>query len=187
MSYPQQPPYGQQPPGYGYQYPPRPPSTAAAYIAVALFVICCALTYVFAILSWDGRPDSASVLAAVIGVAFSDDLTGNVDFAIAASMTVASTTLLLALMLIARLGFVRWILAVLGGLVTAYYIYAAIWLLSEDGGEFIGLVILQFVLWLAATVVVVLPVTAAAMRGARPRFPEPPPPPQPYGGYYGPR
>lgn len=189
MSYPQQPPYGPPPPGHGYQqYPPQRPSTAIAYVAVVLFVLCSAMSYVFAIISWDGSADSPDVIAAVIGIVFSEDLTGNVDFAIAATMTVASTVLLFALMLLARLDFVRWILVVLGGIVTAYYVYAAIYLLSHDAAEVIGLAIAALLLWAAATALVALPATGRAMRGHQLRYrqPGPPPPPQ-YGGYYGTR
>jgi hypothetical protein len=158
------PRYGPPPPGYGY-YPPRAPSPALAYAAAALFVVVCGLSMTFAFISWDGTTDNAHVLAAVIGIAFSDDITGNVDFAITTSMIVAGVTLLFALLLFARLEPVRWILAVIGGIVTAYYIYAVIWLASHDAAKYIGLAALAFVLWLAATIITLLPATSRAMRG----------------------
>jgi hypothetical protein len=126
---------------------------------------------VLAIVGWSGESESPEALAALVGVAFSDDLTGNIDFAISATMTVACTTLTFALVGLARLEFVRWILAVVGGLVTAYYVYAIIYLLSHDGGEVIALVLVAFLLWLGSTVVAVLPATGRAMRGKQPRPP----------------
>jgi hypothetical protein len=187
VSYPPQPgyppPYGGPPPGYGY-YPPRPPSTAPAYLTAGLFLVCGVLSLVIAIVSWDGTTEAGSVLAAVIGIAFSEETTRNVDFGIAATMTVACTTLTFALIALARLDFMRWILGVLGAIVAAYYVYALIWLLSHDGGSVIGLALGALLLWLAATVTAFLPATGRAMRGAERRFAQPPaPPPQYYGRY----
>jgi uncharacterized membrane protein YfcA len=185
VSYPPQPgypQYGAPPPGYGY--PPPRPSPALAYLTAALFLACGALSLVLAIISWDGTTDTPEALVATIGAAFSDDVTGNVDFAIATTMTVACTTITFALVQLARLDFVRWILAVIGGIVTAYYVYAVIYLLSHDGAEVIALVIVAFLLWLAATVVAVLPATGRAMRRRQQPGYQPAPP---YPGYYGPR
>jgi hypothetical protein len=171
VSYPPQgygpqgyPQYGPPPPGYGpYGY--RPPSAAPAYITAILFVVCGGLALMLAIIGWDGTSDSGTMLAALVGAAFTDDLTGNVDFAISASMTVACTSILFGPVLFARLEAIRWLLAVVGALMTVYYIYAIIWILSNDGGEFIAMVLVSWLLWLAATVVAVLPVTGRAMRG----------------------
>jgi hypothetical protein len=165
------PQYGAPPPGYGY-YPPGKPSLAPAYIAAALFVVVCGLSMTFAFISWDGTTDNAHVLAAVIGIAFSEDLTGNVDFAITTSMITAGVTLLFALLFFARLEPVRWILAIIGGIVTAYYIYALIWLVSHDAAKYIGLAALAFLLWLSATIITLLPATSRVMRGrqAFPRY-----------------
>jgi hypothetical protein len=163
--------YGAPPPGYGY-YPPRPPSPALAYLGAAIFVVCAGLAMTFAFISWDGTTDNANVLAAVVGMAFSDDLTGNVDFAITTSMIVAGVTLLFALLGFARLEPIRWILGILGGIVTAYYLYALIWLLSHDAAKYIGLAALAFILWLSATIITLLPATSQAMRGRQsvPRY-----------------
>ncbi len=177
MSYPPQgygpqgyQPYGSPPPGYGpYGY--GPPSPALAFITAIVFIVC------------GGTSDSATMMVAIIGAAFTDDITGNIDFAISATMTVACTTLVFALILFARLEFVRWILAVVGALVTAYYIYAIIWILSHDGGEFIAMALVAFLLWAVATVLAVLPATGRAMRrrqpaGGPPGYPPPGYPPR---------
>jgi hypothetical protein len=166
------PPYGAPPPGYGSFPPQRPPSTAPAYLTGALFGVCGVLTLVSALVSWDGTTDNQDILAAVVGVVFSGDLTGNVDFAISAAMTVACSTLTFAaILLLTRLSFVRWVLAVIGGIVTAYYLYALIYLLSHHAASVIGLVVVALLLWLGATVLAVLPVTGRAMRGAAGRYP----------------
>lgn len=174
VSYPPQghgpqgyPPYGSPPPGYGpYGY--GRPSPALAYITAIVFVVCGALSLMLAINGWDGTSDNVTMVAALIGLAFTDDLTGNVDFAISATMSVACTALVFGLLQFTRLGFVRWILAVVGGLTTAYYLYAIIWILSNDGGRYIAMAIVAFVLWLFATVMAVLPATGRAMRSRVP-------------------
>lgn len=163
-------------PGYGAY---GRPSTALAYVTAVVFIVCGGLALTLAIIGWDGSSDSFTMLTALVGAAFSEEVTSNLDFAISVSMTVACTTLLFALLLFARLGFVRWILAVVGALVSAYYIYAIIWVLSHDGGEFIAMVLVSFVLWLAATVLAILPATGRAMRGhqapppGQPGYPQP--------------
>jgi hypothetical protein len=177
------PPYGAPPPGYGYYPPQRPPSLAPAYLTVVLFLVCGAMSLVFAIVSWDGTTDSGNTLAAVIGIVFSAERTDNIDFGISATMTVACTTLTFALVLLGRFEFVRWILVVLGALITAYYLYAIIWILAHDSASVVGLPVVALLLWAAATVVALLPATGRAMRGAQPQYiPPPPPPPQYYGG-----
>ncbi|HEV8563229.1 MAG TPA: hypothetical protein VGR06_43490, partial [Actinophytocola sp.] len=106
MSYPPQPgypqPYGAPPPGYGY-YPPRPPSTAPAYVTAGLFLVCGVLSLVIAIVSWDGVSGPGTVIASAIGFAFSKETTDNIDFGISVTMTVACTTLTFALIALARL------------------------------------------------------------------------------------
>ncbi|MFF5985590.1 hypothetical protein [Prauserella flavalba] len=170
--YPQQP-YGypqQPPPGYGYPpgYGPQRPSTAMAYVAAAFCVPAIAFTYIVAALSWSGpSADNVDALVATLGVAFSDDITGNVDFAISFSISFASTMALFAVLLCFRLGFVRWIIAVLTGIAVVYYIYAIIDLLSNDGGDYVGMPIVALLLWVIPLVGAVLPVTGRAMRGAR--------------------
>jgi hypothetical protein len=189
--YPQQPNYGPPPgyPGYGYGPPQRygPPSTALAYVSALLFLICGILALVIAIIGFDGSSDNVDMLVALVGLAFSDDLTGNIDFAVSATMTVACSTLTFALALFARLDFLRWLLGFIGGVVTVYYVYALIKTLSDGGGEFIAMIIVSFLLWTAATVVVLLPATGRAMRGYQRKLAQYPPqqyPPQQMGNPY---
>jgi hypothetical protein len=189
VSYPPQgygpqgyPPYGPPPPGYPpYGY--GRPSPALAYITATVFIVCGILALILALVGWSGPSENnLDLVVATIGLAFSDDITGNVDFAISATMTAACSTLTFALVLFARLEFVRWILAVIGALVTAYYIYAIIDLLSNDGGEYIAMVLVSFLLWLIATVLAVLPATGRAMRRKQ-QQPFGPPPMGPPPGY----
>ena len=167
-----QPQYGppQGYPGYGPPQPYGRPSTALGYVSALLFVVCGALALVATIIGWDGSADSPDLVIAIPGLAFSDDITGNVDFGISAGMTVACSTLTFALLLFFRLDFVRWVLGVIGALVTVYYVYAIIKLLSDDLGDYIAMVIVSFALWAAATVVVLLPATGRAMRGYQRRL-----------------
>jgi hypothetical protein len=167
QGYGQGPGYGA---GHGYGGPPPPygpqrPSTAIAYVCVVLFLLCGAFALIGAIVGWDGSSDSADMMASLIGIAFTEDLTGNVDFAISTSLSVACTTLIFALVLISRLEFVRWVLGFVGAVTSVYYIYAIIWLLSNDGEEVIAVPLLAWVLWTGATVLVLLPQTRRAMRG----------------------
>ncbi|WP_199429387.1 hypothetical protein [Qaidamihabitans albus] len=164
------PPAGYPPPGYGPGGPYGPPrqSTAMAYVAALLFLPAVVYTYLAAVISWDGRTDNAHMLASTVGMAFSGELTGNVDFAIAASMSVASTALALALALLFRLGFIRWLLVGVAALVTAYYVYAVGYLLSEGAAEYVIMPIVALLLWVAPLVVALLPAVGRAMRGHRP-------------------
>jgi hypothetical protein len=146
-----------------------------AYLTAALFVCCGVLSLVLAIIGWDGTSDRAEAVAAIIGIVFAEDITGNIDFGIAATMTVACTVLALALAMLTRWDPIRWVLALVGGVVTAYYTYALIYLLSNDAGEVVALVVAALLLWLAATVVAFLPATGRAMRGSARRQFAPPP------------
>lgn len=157
-------PPGYGPPGYGQQ-PYGGPNNAMAYVCAGLFLICGVLALVTAIIGWDGTADNIDMLVALVGAMFSEDVTGNLDFAISVTMSVACSTLTFALVLFARLDFVRWLLGFIGGLVTVYYVYAVIKLLADGGGEFIAMVLVSLLLWAAATVLVLLPVTGRAMRG----------------------
>jgi hypothetical protein len=188
VSYPPQgygpqgyPPYGPPPPGYGpYGY--GPPSKALAYITAIVFIVCGGLALMSAIVSWDGTTEAVTIVLSVIGFAFKPENKTNFDFAIVITMIVAGTTLLFAVVMFARLEFVRWILAVLGALVTLYYIYAIIWILSHDGGEYIAMPLVAWLVWLAGTVLAVLPATGRAMRRRQQQpmgYPPPGYPPQP--------
>ncbi|CAM3677603.1 hypothetical protein KIPE111705_20100 [Kibdelosporangium persicum] len=162
MSYPgpgwPQPPYG----GYAPRH-----NTAPAYIAAALFFLCAVFSLVVSIISWDGTTTSVEAVISVPGMAFAEDVTGNVDFGIATGISVACTFALFAILLAARLAFARWILVVLGAVVVLYYIYAVIRVLVDGGGEFIAALALSLVLWLLAEIVVLLPAVGEAMRGRR--------------------
>jgi len=186
VSYPPQPGYYPPPPGYGPYRPPGP-GTAPAYIAAGLFLLCGILALVTAIVGWSGSSENPDLVVALIGLAFSGDLTGNADFAISFTMSVACTTVTFALLQLARLDFVRWILAFVGALTTLYYVYGIIWVLTNDGGEVIAMVLVSWLLWTAATVVVLLPQTGRAMRGHQRKLAQygqqPPYPPQPPTGY----
>lgn len=180
MSYPPQPGHYPPPPGYNPYNPygpPRPPgpNNTPAFLSAGLFLVCGVLALVIAIIGWEGS-DNIDMQVALAGAAFSGDITGNRDFAVAFTMSVACTTLTFAMVLFARLDFVRWILAFVGALVTVYYLYAIIKLLADGGGEYIAMILVSFLLWTAATVVVLLPHTGRAMRGYQRKLAQ-------YGGY----
>ena len=183
-----QPQYGPQPgyPGYGQPYgqpygrPPGPPSTALAYVSAGLFLICGILALVIAIGGWDVSLEEIDMVVALVGAQFGKEIVGNGDAAVAATMTAACSTLTFAVVLLFRLDFVRWLLAFVGGLVSVYYLYAVIKLLADGGGEFIAMVLVSFLLWTAATVVVLLPATGRAMRGYQRKLGQYPPQPMGY-------
>lgn len=187
MSYPPQSGHYPPPPGYypyGGPYRPAGPNNALAYVCGGLFLVGGVLALVIALEGWDGTSDNVDLLVALIGAAFNEETTGNVDFAISVTMSVACTSATFALVLFARLDFARWILAFVGGLVTVYYLYATIKLLADGGGRYIAMILVSLLLWASATVLVLLPGTARAMRGyqrklARHGYPQPPP----MGGY----
>ncbi|MFD2398075.1 hypothetical protein ACFSVJ_16815 [Prauserella oleivorans] len=163
------PPAGQfAPPGV----PMRRPSTAPAYLCAALFLPAVVLTYVAAIVSTDGSVESTfdmHMLSALVAVTFSDDVTGNIDFAVSMSYTYLSVVLLFVVLLCIRLGFARWVGAALGFVAVVYYFCAMIYFLSNDATEMIVMPLVLVVLWLIPAVVAVLPPTGRAMRGYRPR------------------
>jgi hypothetical protein len=152
-----------------------------------VFVVCAVFALVAALINWSGPSGSPEMLLTVIGVAFKPENKTNFDFAIVISMIVAGTTLLFAVLMFARLEFVRWVLAVLGALITVYYIYDIIWILSHDGGRYIALALVAWLLWLAGTVLAILPATGRAMRhrqpGGPPGYPPAGPPGYPPPGY----
>jgi len=167
VSYPYQPP-----PQYPQQYPAWPPaaprasSTVPAYLSAALFAVCGFLTLFLGIVTWGGN-ENPHVVVSLVGVLYAERVTGNTDFGISMTMTVACTTLTFAFVYLARLATMRWILAGLGGLVTAYYGCALLVLVVHGGIRFVPLPMFAFVLWLAATAVSLLPATARAMRRTR--------------------
>ncbi|WP_433265174.1 hypothetical protein ACQPZF_37170 [Actinosynnema sp. CS-041913] len=181
QSQPGQPYPGQPYPGQPYGVPRRQ-GPGLAILAGLAFLPAVLYTYISAIMSWDGSPDSLHVMASVLGLAFSEDITGNVDFAITVSMIVASLVLLLAIAQAVRAPVVRWVLATLGGLVVAYYVYAVIWMLSRGGSSFVALLLVALFLWLIPTFIAVLPPVGRATRRAPatplPQAPQPPMPGQ---------
>jgi hypothetical protein len=170
MSYPG--PGWQQPqPQYGgYGHPPRP-NYVPAYIAAVLFLMCAVFSLVVSIIAWDGTSTAVEAVIAVPGMAFAEDITGNVDFGISTGISVACTFTLLAVLLACRLAFARWLSAGLGGLMVAYYVYAVVKVLVDGGGKYVAALALSLVLWLIAVVLVALPAVGQAMR----RRPQPPP------------
>jgi hypothetical protein len=160
-------------PGYagawnpGYPPPVYRPSTAPAYAAAVMFGACSLLSFVLAIASWSGT-GNLHFMAAVIGVVFSNTLTGNIDFGISATMTVACSTLTFAVLLTTRLGFVRWILVAIGAIVAVYYLVALVYLVGNDAARYAGVALLALFLWSAATVIAAMPATGKAMRGWSP-------------------
>ncbi|SFP26548.1 hypothetical protein SAMN02982918_1909 [Saccharomonospora viridis] len=164
QQYPPQAPYGQAP----HPLPPRRSGTAMAYVSAALFLPPVIMAFVSAAVGWSGTgidsETEVGLVLSLVGLAFSEDVTGNVDFAIATTMTTACTVTALGFCLMFRLNVIRWILAVIGLLVVGYYVYALIDLLSNSFGELIILPLVTFVLWLVPTVVAMLPPVGRAMR-----------------------
>jgi hypothetical protein len=157
------PSYGPVPWDPGYPQPVYRPSTAPAYAAAAIFGACSLLSFVLAVASWSGT-GNLHFTAAVIGVVFSESLTGNIDFGISATMTVACSTLTFAALLTTRLGFIRWILVSIGAIVSVYYVVALVYLVSHDAGRYVSVALLSLFLWASATTIGALPSTARAMR-----------------------
>jgi hypothetical protein len=153
-------------PAAPFGYPPiapRPSSRLPAYASSALFAACGFLTLFLGVLGWGGT-HSPHVNVSLVGVLYTERVTGNSDFGISMTMTVACTTLTFALVSMARLAIMRWILAGLGGLVAAYYACALLFLMVHGAIQFVPLPVFAFMLWSAATAVSLLPATARAMR-----------------------
>ncbi len=149
---------------YPQQQFPAKPSNAMAYASAILFGMCSVLTLVVALISWDGRTRNVNVLVSVPGMAFSRDITGNVDFAITVSMIIMGVTALLALLRAFRLWLARVLLGVVGGIVVLYFVYALIKLVADGGGDYAAPLVLSLLLWLVAEVMTLLPLTKQAMR-----------------------
>ena len=164
----------QQPQGHGPGYGPAPgwgqplrPSVAPAFLAGGLWLVVAVLCFVLAGLnSADGKgirqtPEAA---VALLGLAFGRGFIANGDPAIVATYVAGGVVLLLAALVIARLGFARWVLAGLGFLVVAYYVFAVVRLTINHGGTLIIVPGIALMLWLAASMVSVLPPVGRAMR-----------------------
>ncbi|MQA12572.1 MAG: hypothetical protein GEU98_29445, partial [Pseudonocardiaceae bacterium] len=158
-----QPVYGQpyQQPGYAHR-----PSSAMAYLAGALFFLCAALSFAIAIISWTAGEitDVVEFGIANIGLAFRlSDVSP--DYAIITTFAVAALATILAILLVLRFGFARWILAILSFLVVGYYGYAIADIISNDMLELGSIVLVALGLWLVSLVIVLLPPVGKAMRG----------------------
>lgn len=178
--YPGQP-YPGQPP-VGYPGGPKPPSKAFAVVSALLFLPNVILLYVVsAPFVADGTP-SPHFLVSLIGIPLSEEVTGNVDFAVSVSLTVASVVLVLAVLLACRIPGVRWALVGITLLAVANYVYVVIDVLATVPGEFVVLPAIALLLWLVSGLVAALPPVGRAMRGAKPGTPPHPvagPPPVP--------
>jgi hypothetical protein len=139
-------------------------SPVPAFAAAALFLACAIQSFVFAFSTW-GSDSNPYLRAALVGIVFSGEVTGNADFAVSATMTVACSTTTFTLALFARLNFVRWILVAIGALVTVYYFFALMYIAAHGGAKLIAVPTVALLLWVAATTVALLPATAHAMRG----------------------
>ncbi|WP_280254813.1 hypothetical protein [Nocardia wallacei] len=167
--------YGYPPAPYGYPSPPpgypQPVATAVpAVCAGLLFGLCSVLCFVFAVPGFDGaKVSSMTRLMALIGQAFSEHTTRNIDFGVSVTMTIGGITALLAVLLICRLGFARWLLIVLSVLVAAYYIYALVRLADLGApSKFYTWIVVALIGWTSAGILAALPATGRAMRGYRP-------------------
>jgi hypothetical protein len=164
QGWPQQPQgYGPPPQGYG----PAKPSTVPAFLAGALWLLVSVLCFVLAGLNsahGKGVRQTPEAAVALLGLAFPRSVIGNGDPAIVATYVAGGVVLLFTALLLARLGFARWILAGLGFLVIAYYFFAIIRLTINHGGTLIIVPGVALMLWLAATMVSVVPPVGRAMR-----------------------
>ncbi|GAA4923432.1 hypothetical protein LX16_5269 [Stackebrandtia albiflava] len=153
------------PPPPGVAPSPVSHSPVPVYLSAGLFIVAAVLSYVVAFANWDGTGGDPLSLAAVIGMVFTFQFTGNIDFAISATLTVATTVLAFAFVMLFRLNFARFVLGVVGLLVALYYGYALVYIMSF--GFFAGPVLMSgvaFLLWLVAAVMAFLPATGRGMR-----------------------
>jgi len=111
-----------------------------------------------------GIRQTPEAAVALLGLAFGHGVVGNGDPAIVATYVAGGVVLLLTALLLARLGFARWVLAGLGFLVVAYYVFAVIRLTINHGRTLIIVPGIALMLWLAASMVSVIPPVGKAMR-----------------------
>jgi hypothetical protein len=165
----QQPQQLQQPPP-PYGMPMRRPSSAMAYVTAGLFLAVSLLTLICGFINTGHSPKISDSLVAMVGFQFTEDATGNGDFAVSASLTVGFTVALFALLLLTRLNVFRWLLFALGLLLTFSYVWGLIWVIDKGGEDYLSLLIISMVLWLVATIAAAIPPTGHAMRGYQRRF-----------------
>jgi hypothetical protein len=167
---PQQQPMPWQQPAMPYGMPMRRPNNAMAYVTAGLFMAVSVLTLICGFINTDHSPKVDDSFVALVGFQFTEDATGNGDFAISASLTVGFTVLLFAGLLLTRLNVFRWILVALGAALTISYLWGLIWVIDKGGKDFLSLLIVCLILWLASTVAAAIPPTGHAMRGYQRRF-----------------
>lgn len=160
----------------------RPPSRALLYVSAALFLVCAAVAAAISAMGVittyhstpDGGyrvPDFPEMAAALIGAAIAGADYGKPDLRyVLMSITIVfgSIALLFAITLFARVPAVRWILGVTGVLVSFYYIYAVIWLATNGGARYIAVPMISLLLWLSASILVMLPQVGQATRESVP-------------------
>lgn len=171
--YPQQ--YGYQPAPYGYPPPhpgyPQPAASAVpAVCAGLLFGLCSVLCFVFAGSYYVGAAISSGPrLAGLVGQALFHHTGLSVDLAVYLTFAVGGITALLAVLLMCRLGFARWLLIVLSALIVVYYVYALVRMVDLDApSKFYTWIVVALIGWTSAALLAVLPATGRAMRGYRP-------------------
>ncbi|TCP54009.1 hypothetical protein EV191_10349 [Tamaricihabitans halophyticus] len=181
MNYPQQGwpspsgmPYGGQP-----SYPPAArPSALLARLTAALFIACAGFAIATGIVSLDGAPTNLHLFSGVLGLMFSEAVTGDVTFALIVTMAVGALTLVFAVLLACRFRIGRPMLAVLGLLVAGYYAYTAIALFGDNLAGYTVVPIAAGAAWLLGMVLVLLPPVGRALgRHAQPQPPLNVPPP----------
>jgi hypothetical protein len=148
-----------------------------------MFLLCTAVSAVVAAMctimtSYPRVFEFPEMAAAGIGTAFTNgSLKDEAVYTVMGfTIGVGSTALLLAIGVFCRVGALRWMLAGLGVLTTLYYVYAVIWVLTHGGARVSAFVIIALLVWLAATVVIMLPAVGKGMRGYQPGAPGYPPP-----------
>jgi Hsp70 protein len=165
----QQAPWPQQPPP-SYGMPMGRPSSAMAYVTAGLFLAAAMLALICGFMNTGHSPKLSDSLVAMVGFQLTEDVTGNGDFAVSASLTAGFTVALFAVLLLTRLSVFRWLLFALGLMLTFSYGWGLIWVIDKGGEDYLSLLIISLVLWLIATVAAAIPPTGHAMRGYQRRF-----------------
>ncbi|KOV82293.1 hypothetical protein [Nocardia sp. NRRL S-836] len=111
-----------------------------------------------------GIRQTPEAAVALLGLALPRSVIGNGDPAIVATYVAGGVVLLFAVLLFARLGFARWVLAALGFVITAYYVFVVVRMATTYVSSFLVVPVIALLLWLTAVVVSVLPVVGRAMR-----------------------
>lgn len=145
-----------------------------AYVSASLFALCAALSIVIGILTGQaatkGGFDYPEIAVSSIGIAFGngDASTDSRQALLWITAGIGAAVLLLAIAMFFRLGFARWTLAGLGVVVSLYYVFAVIRVVSLGGASRMAFLVIVLLVWLAATVIVMLPPVGQGMRGYKP-------------------